>query len=142
MFTTIEDVKAFTGYDVTGPIVVQAQSIIESYIGRSEVDITDPRDLEILSKATAFQAAYMKDNYARTFQQVALQQMTQNSGVITFKPGDNEAPWLAPLAKMACKHLTFRRSRGVRTGKVFKRGKWYSSRDYYDYDFSEWWYQT
>jgi hypothetical protein len=118
MFCTITDVKNWTGYDVTAAIISQAQALIETYVGRSEVDVDNARDEELLGKATAYQAAYMKDNYARTFQQVAVSQLIQNQSVITFKAGDETSPWLAPLAKLACKNLSWRKSRAVQLGKA------------------------
>lgn len=118
MFCTITDVKNYTGYDVTAAIISQAQALIETYVGRSEVDVDSPRDEELLGKATAYQAAYMRDNFDRTFQQVAVSQVIQNNNVITYKAGDETSPWLAPLAKLACKGLSWRKSRAVQIGKT------------------------
>lgn len=118
MFCTITDVKNYTGYDVIGSTIAQAQALIETYVGRAEVDVDNPRDNELLAKATAYQAAYMRDNFDRTFQQVAVSQLIQNNNVITFKAGDETSPWLAPLAKLACKGLSWRKSRAVQLGKA------------------------
>lgn len=118
MFCTITDVKNITGYDVLAPIITQAQALIETYVGRSEADIDSPRDVELLGKATAYQAAYMRDNFERTYQQVAVSQIIQNNNVITFKAGDETSPWLAPLAKLACRGLSWRKSRAVQVGKT------------------------
>jgi hypothetical protein len=123
MFCTQEDVIEYTGYSVTGAVIQQAQAIVESYIGRLEDDISDPRDYEILKKATAYQAAYMKDNYNKVFQQVAMKQVTQNGGIITFKDGD-EVPFVAPLTAMACKSLSWRKSRNVAIGPIQRLRYW------------------
>lgn len=127
MFCTQEDVKEMTGYEV-GPIdLIRAQTIIESYIGKIESDISNPRDRVILGRATAYQAAYMKDNAGKIYEQVALSQITQNGGIMTYKAGDDAAPFIAPLAVLALKHLSWRKSRSVRVGPILKRrgpGRW------------------
>jgi len=30
------------------------------------------------------------------------------------------SPWISPLAIIACKALSFKRARGIRTGKIFQ----------------------
>lgn len=125
MFCTQEDVLAWTGYQVTGQTVIQAQSIVESMIGKVEEDVNDPRDFDLIGKAVAYQAAYMKDNYAKVFQQVSLAQVTQNGGIMTFKSGDKLSPFIAPLAVIACEGLSWKKSRSVRTGRILSRyGRW------------------
>lgn len=121
MFTTPERVQELTGYEVTGEVIAQAQGIIETYIGKLEADITDPTDLGLLENAVSYQAAYMRDNWARTFEQVSVSQMVQNSNMITFRSNDKAAPWIAPLANLACKNLSWMKSRRIRTGRIFPR---------------------
>lgn len=123
MFATPEYVKDVTGYTVTAEGVTIAQTVIESYIGRPEQDISNPRDFEILKKATAYQAAYAYDNYGKVFQQVAMKQVTQNGGIVTFKNGD-ETPFIAPLAVLACKHLSWKRSRNLSIGPIQRLRYW------------------
>lgn len=121
MFTTPEKVTELTGYTVTGDQISQAQAIIESYVGRLEEDITNPSDIGLLERATSFQAAYMVNNWGRTYEQVAVSQMVQNSNMITFKANDKTAPWVAPLAVMACRNLSWTRTRSIKTGRIFGR---------------------
>lgn len=129
MFTTPEFVLDITGYTVTSEDVTKAQAILEAYIGKIEQDITDPRDLSILAKATAYQVSYMKNNFNRTFEQAALSQIVQNSNVVTFKAGDDTSPWIAGLTKLACKHLSWRKSRSISTGRIFQAyaSRWYQN---------------
>ncbi len=121
MFTTPERVLELTGYTVTGEQLSQAQGILESYIGRLEEDVTNPSDLGLLERATAFQSAYMVNNWGRTFEQVRMSQMVQNSNMITFKANDNTSPWLAPLAVIACRNLSWTKTRSIKTGRIFGR---------------------
>jgi hypothetical protein len=124
MFTTVNNVKEYTNKDVTIDLVMRAQSVIEVYIGRSEIDIESPNDLIILDKMTAYQAAYMVDNEDIVFSQIA----TTNSGSGDSSQNYNtmmNAPWIAPLAVLASRGLSFTRGRSIRTGKIFQRTrKW------------------
>jgi hypothetical protein len=121
MFTTIEQVDNLTGYAVTQEVVIMAQAIIESYIGRTESEINTPHDQMLLARATAYQAAYMRDNMSTIFEQMSLAQTAQLGQSITFKGGDTTAPWVAPLAVLACKKLSWKRMFSVKTGPVFNR---------------------
>lgn len=121
MFTTIETVKELTGKTVTQETIIMAQNIIESYIGRVEVDVSNPSDRDIAGKAVSYQAAYMFGDEARVFEQMGATQIMQFGQMVTFSPG-SEAPWVAPLAVMACKRLSWRRLRSIRTGSLWPRG--------------------
>lgn len=118
MFTTTEQVKELTGYEVTQDSIVMAQSIIEAYIGRVEVDIYDPADNVLLGRATAYQAAYMVKNKELVFEQMATVQVMQFGQMVTFGPGGT-APFIAPLAVLATKNLSWRRNRSIKTGSIF-----------------------
>lgn len=121
MFCTTNDVKRLTGYTVTAEIVIQAQTILEVFVGRTEDEISSAHDLALMGRATAFQAAYMSDNTDMIYEQIAAAQIGQNDSVTTFRAGDDSSPWVAPLARMACKNLTWKRSRSVHTGRIFQR---------------------
>lgn len=120
MYTTPDSVMAATSYtDVTMAQVLQAQFVIEIYTGRIEGEITSSRDKEMLARATAAQVVYMRDNSDVTFEQISAQSITRGDGQTVFKAGDDLSPFIAPLAIMACKHLTWRQSRSISVGKTF-----------------------
>lgn len=121
MLCTEEDVKEMTDYEVSGIEVLRAQTVIEAYMGKLEGDVSNPRDRAILAKAVAYQAAYMKDNYDTVFQQVALRQVTSNGGIMTFRAGDDTSPFIAPMAVIAMKNLSWKKSRSIRVGRMFPR---------------------
>lgn len=118
MFTTIEEVDELTGDDVDQEIIVMAQAIIESYIGRVEAEITNANDLMLLGRATAYQAVYLKGDYNVVFHQIKAQQIMQYGNMITFTD-DGASPFIAPLAVIACKRLSWNKMRSVRTGGIF-----------------------
>lgn len=120
MFTSVEETKKLTGYDVSLDELYRAQSILESYIGKVEAEIEAPNDLSILGKATAYQAAYMHDNYDRIFEQMAVTRIAQSDGGVAPDTA-MIAPFIAPLAVLATRSLSWKRSRAVRTGSMFGR---------------------
>ena len=122
MFCTTRDVERLTGYAVTQDVLNRAQAILEVYVGRIEQDVTNMRDHSLLGRALAYQAAYMRDNAEQIFEQVMVQQSGQNDSLTTYKANDMTAPWIAPLAVMACKKLSWTKSRSVHTGRVFQKG--------------------
>lgn len=121
MFTTVEGVKDLTGYEVDNATISIAQSIIEAYIGRDESLITDGNDLSLLEKATAYQSAYMVNDKAKVFEQISAQQIMQFGQMMTFKADEPAAPFVAPLAILACKRLSWKRLRSVKTGSIYYR---------------------
>lgn len=116
MFTTVEMTKRLTGYDVTLDTIYKAQAIVETFCGRVENDIVNMRDKALLARATAYQAAYMRDNADMIFEQASLAQAGQSDSLVTYKGGDDHSPWVAPLAALSCKKLSWFKSRSVRTG--------------------------
>lgn len=118
MFTTIEQVNDLTGYEVTQETIIMAQSVIESYVGRVEAEVVDPNDRELLSKAAAYQSAYMFGDEAKIFEQAAIVQISQFGQATTFRQ-DGLSPWIAPLAVLACQRLSWKKMRGVKTGGLF-----------------------
>ena len=121
MFTTINDVKTITGKIVNAALVERAQYAVETYIGKFEDEVTVTRDIEILKRAIAYQSAYMSNNEDVVFEQIAVQTTTQNDSSTTFKAGDVASPFIAPMAVMLCKNLSFVKSRSIATGKIFQR---------------------
>lgn len=120
MFTTPEYVQAVTGYTVTVEQVTMAQGLVETLIGRVEAVVTDANDRAILGNAVAYQAAYMRDNPKVVFEQAAVKAVRTGESTVSFDV-DQGAPWYAPLAVEACKRLSWRKSRSVRTGPMFNR---------------------
>jgi hypothetical protein len=118
MFVTTTQVKTITGKIVNAGLVERAQYAIEAYVGKFEADVEDTRDLEILKRATAYQAAYMLNNEDIVFEQMAVSTTMQNDASTTFKAGDKVSPFIAPMAVMMCDKLSFIRSRSVYTGKI------------------------
>lgn len=129
MYATADDVYAITGYTVDPSMIKMAQTIIEIYTGRVEADIVGGRDRSLLGRATAFQAAYMNDSTDMIFEQVAGATVGQNDSLVQFRAGDNHSPFVSPLAALACKHLSWKKSRSIHTGRIFDRGRSYVPRD-------------
>lgn len=120
MFVTPDEVMAATPYtDVTIEQVRQAQFVIELYIGRTESDVTSARDKMLLSRATAAQTVYMRDNPDIIFNQVKAITVSQGGNMTVFDK-DGEAPFIAPLAILACKGLSWRGSRSVKVGSMWQ----------------------
>jgi len=120
MFITKEHVQNLTGYEVDSTLLAQAQSIIESYVGKVEADVDDAGDLALLGKATAYQAAYMKNNSQLVFEQTAVVQVNNFGSGATFVQ-DGASPHIAALAVITCRNLTWRRSRSIHTGSMYGR---------------------
>jgi len=120
MFSTVNSVKEYTGYDVSLDLVKRAQTIVEIYIGRDEIDIQSPSDFLLLDKITSYQTAYMLENEDIVYKQIAvLSQGGQATSSVQFD-SSMSSPFIAPLAVLASKGLTFKRSKSFRTGKIFQ----------------------
>ena len=120
MFSTINSVKTYTNKDVALDVVKRAQAIIEIFVGKDEIDIQNPSDLLVLDKMTAYQAAYMLDNEDVVYSQIASTSVGSGDSSQNYDT-KMSAPWIAPLAVMAAKGLSFKRPRSIRTGKTFQR---------------------
>ena len=57
MYSTINSVKEYTGYDVTLELIKRAQGIIEIYTGKNEIDVENASDLLLLDKMVSYQTA-------------------------------------------------------------------------------------
>ena len=119
MLSTVNSVREYTGYEVTLELIKRAQSIIEIYIGKDEIDIENPSDLLLLDKMVAYQAAYMLENEDLVFKQIASNSVSSGGTVQNFNTNMN-APYIAPLAVLSAKGLSFKKSRSFRTGKIFQ----------------------
>jgi hypothetical protein len=122
MFSTTNSVKEYTGYDVTLDLVKRAQGIVEIFVGKDEIDIESPTDLLILDKMTSYQAAYMLENEDLVFKQIASISLNSGGSIQNF---DTKmfAPYIAPLAILAANGLSFRKSRNIKTGKIFQSSR-------------------
>ena len=118
MFSTINSVKEYTGYDVTLPLIKRAQGVIEIYVGKDEIDVDNPSDLLLLDKITSYQTAYMLENEDIVFKQAALTSQGQTDALINFDVR-MLSPFISPLAVMASRSLSWNNSRSVKTGKIF-----------------------
>jgi len=119
MLSTVNSVREYTGYEVTLELIKRAQSIIEIYIGKDEIDIENPSDLLLLDKMVAYQTAYMLENEDLVFKQIASNSVSSGGTVQNFNTNMN-APYIAPLAVLSAKGLSFKKSRSFRTGKMFQ----------------------
>ena len=119
MFTTVNNVKQYTNQDVAIDLVSRAHTLIEIFIGKSEIDIENVNDLMILDKMTAYQAAYMAENEDIIYKQIASLSVGTGDSSQNYDT-KMSSPFIAPLAVLASKGLTFKRSRSLKTGKIFQ----------------------
>lgn len=119
MLSTVNSVREYTGYEVTLDLIKRAQGIIEIYIGKDEIDIENPADLLLLDKMVSYQTAYMLENEDLVYKQIASSSLNVGGSVQNFNTNMN-APFIAPLAVLASKGLSFKKSRSFRTGKMFQ----------------------
>ena len=120
MFTTIEQVKDLTGYDVDSDLIYMAQAIIEAFSGRLDNDVKLAKDREVLARSTAYQAAYMKSNWETVFEQVGVTSMQTPDGALVLDI-TMAAPYLAPLAVINLRGLSARGGKSVKIGSMFGR---------------------
>lgn len=123
MLSTISSVKEYTGYDVTLPLILRAQAIIEMFVGKDEIDVENPSDFLLLDKMVSYQTVYMLENEEIIFKQAALTSQGQTDALINFNR-DMFSPFMAPLAVMASAGLSFNKSRSYRTGSIFQKSKY------------------
>jgi len=123
MLSTISSVKEYTGYDVTLPLILRAQAIIEMFVGKDEIDVENPSDFLLLDKMVSYQTAYMLENEDIVFKQAALTSQGQTDALINFNR-EMYSPFIAPLAVMAAAGLSFNKSRSYKTGSIFQKSKY------------------
>ena len=127
MFSTINSVKEYTGYDVTLDLIKRAQGVIEVFIGKDEIDIENPADFLVLDKMTSYQSAYMLENEDLVFKQIASPSLNLGGSTQTFDT-KMMAPFIAPLAVFAANGLSFNKSRSYKTGRIFQLNKTFNWR--------------
>ncbi len=118
MFSTINSVQEYTGYEVSLDLIKRAQGIIEIFVGKDEIDIDSPSDLLLLDKMTAYQAVYMLENEDLVFKQIASPSLNLGGSIQSFDT-KMMAPFMAPLAVIASNGLSFHKTRSYKTGKIF-----------------------
>lgn len=120
MFSTINSVKEYTGYDVTLDLIKRAQGIVEVFIGKDEIDIENVSDLLLLDKVTSYQTVYMLENEDTIFKQIASMSVGAGDSLQNY---DTKmfSPFMAPLAVIASSGLSFRKSKSLRTGRIFQK---------------------
>jgi lipopolysaccharide export LptBFGC system permease protein LptF len=123
MLSTISSVKEYTGYDVTLPLILRAQAIIEMFVGKDEIDVENPSDFLLLDKMVSYQTAYMLENEDIVFKQAALTSQGQTDALINFNR-EMYSPFIAPLAVLAAAGLSFNKSRSYKTGSIFQKSKY------------------
>lgn len=120
MFTTPEAIMETTPYtEVTLNQVKQAQLVIELVIGRTESEIDGARDKTILARVTTAQTIYMRDNPDITFEQIKVGSLSRGDGATSFV--DDYSPFVAPLAVLGIANLSWRKSRGIKVGRMNQR---------------------
>jgi hypothetical protein len=119
MFSTVNSVQEYTGYEVTLDLIKRAQGIVEIFIGKDEIDVENPSDLLLLDKMTAYQAVYMLENEDLVFKQIASPSLNLGGSIQSFDT-KMMAPYMAPLAVIAANGLSFNKSRSYKTGRVFQ----------------------
>lgn len=119
MLSTISSVKEYTGYDVTLPLILRAQAIIEMFVGKDEIDIEHPSDFLLLDKMVSYQTAYMLENEDLVYKQIASASLNVGGSIQNFDT-KMYAPFIAPLAVLASVGLSFNKSRSYRTGRIFQ----------------------
>jgi hypothetical protein len=120
MLVSVEEVQALTKHTTDEDTIQMAQWVIEAYVGRSEGDPMTSSDELILSKAVAYQAVYMHGSESKLFTTAAATYVSQGGNAVSY--GDELSLYIAPLAKIACKNLSWKRMRSVKTGGVFDDG--------------------
>jgi hypothetical protein len=119
MFSTTNSVLTYTNKEVSLDVIKRAQAIIEIFIGKDEIDIENPSDLLLLDKMTAYQSAYMLDNEDVVYTQIASNSVGSGDSAQNFNTAMS-APFIAPLAVMAARGLSFKKPRSIKTGKIFQ----------------------
>lgn len=119
MFVTPEQVKKYTAYTVELADILIGQKMIEAYIGRGESKVTDADDIENVSLAVAYQTVYIKADPNRVFEQASVSSIVQDSSAINFD--DEDAPFIAPLAKIALRNVSWKKSRSITIGRISRR---------------------
>lgn len=99
-----------TGVVVTEAQLAQAQGMIELFSGVTEDYALSGRDVRHLRMAVAYQAAWLKGQIDVTTR-TDVSSVTQDE--MSFQYANQEAPVLAPLARVALKRLSWKGTRST-----------------------------
>lgn len=107
---TVEEAVNITNQALTESDLVSSNSVIEIWVGvvPGVRDKLRPRDLRLLKKAEAFQAAWMKHKPA-LLERSDTDQVIQDT--LQYSKGDKDMHVLAPLAKASIQKLSWRSAR-------------------------------
>jgi hypothetical protein len=111
-WTTVAEATAITNTTLTTGDLEAANAILEIWVGvtPSLSDQLKPRDLRLLKKAEAFQAAWMQSKpalLARSDTDRVIQDTLQ------YDKGDRDMHVIAPIAKAAIQRLSWRSNRSL-----------------------------
>lgn len=112
---TVAEAAAITNETLTTGDLVLANQILEIFVGvtpasRDRIKKKSWRNLELLKKAEAFQAAWLKDKPA-ILDRSDVDQVIQDS--LQWTKSDQDSHVLAPLAKAAIQRISFRGARTI-----------------------------
>lgn len=130
MFVSKEDILENTGYAIPQQTLLTAQLIIETYVGKDEVEVEDAEDLAVLGRATTFQAIYMLTNPHVALEQAALVRDSQGDSSVEFD-SDKLSPFLSPWAWKSCQKLSWFGTRSVHVGKTLGNESYGSFEDFW-----------
>jgi hypothetical protein len=119
-----EQPRSFVGEEmvVTSSRVEEPKKNVTSnitIIGKDEIDVQTPSDLLLLDKMTAYQAVYMLENEDVVYKQIASNSVGSGDSIQNYNTAMS-APFIAPLAVMAARGLSFKKPRSIKTGKIFQ----------------------
>lgn len=119
LLANVEEVQNLTGVTVKTDQIRQAQGIIDLVSGRSLDDVTrlSSRDQAYLKSAVIYQAAWM-DSHPEVVSTMDVSSISQPDLNVRFRD-DREAHLLAPLAQVALRRVSWRRSKSVSARSVF-----------------------
>lgn len=117
MFISKEEVQARSGKVVDGETLTLAQTMIETWVGKDDAEVTKGSDRAVLAKATMFQVIYLAENPDTVLVQAGVKQLSQNESNIKFDT-DMFSPFMSPWAVVACKKLSWFGTRSVKTGPM------------------------
>lgn len=111
-WTTAEQATAITNQSLTTGDLSAANAILEIWVGVTPhlKDKLRPRDVRLLEKAEAFQAAWMKHKPA-LLERSDTDRVIQDT--LQYDKGDRDMHVLAPLAKSAIQRLSWRSARTI-----------------------------
>jgi len=111
-WTTVEQATAITNQSLTTGDLSAANAILEIWVGVTPhlKDKLRPRDVRLLEKAEAFQAAWMKYKPA-LLERSDTDRVIQDT--LQYDKGDRDMHVLAPLAKAAIQRLSWRSARTI-----------------------------